>query len=116
MTKKDGRKKDIYFAKYFGISEEVLKAYGAFNVSLITDLPLFIDPFLLFHSKKEKYQLLHKDIIKYVTFLKEKSLENGIRPGLLKSWFYFSEVKQNWFGYSKTGNRGSGLGKDFANA
>lgn len=117
MTKKNNIQEDnIYFAEYFGVLEKSLKEYGAFNISLVTDLPLFIDPFLLFNSKKEKYQQLHDEIIKYVTFLKEKSLENGIRPGLLKSWFYFSEVKQNWFGYSKEGNKGSGLGKDFARA
>src|SRR5579862_6335840 len=105
---------ELYFSDYFGVSEQLLKHYGAFNISLVTDLPLFVDPFLLFNSKNSTYQALHNEIIKYVIFLKEKSLEQGIQQGLLKSWFYFPEVKQNWFGYSKTGNKGSGLGKGFA--
>ena len=37
-----------YFTEHFGIAADALDDYGAFNVSLITDLPLFIDPFLLF--------------------------------------------------------------------
>jgi len=40
-----------FFSDHFGIDSAVLAKYGAFNVSLITDLPLFIDPFLLFNSK-----------------------------------------------------------------
>jgi hypothetical protein len=39
-------------------------------------------------------------------------LENG----LIEHWFTFHEVKQNWLGFSKNGNGGSGLGKDFAQA
>jgi hypothetical protein len=62
-----------YFSEYFKVSPEQLQRYGAFNVSLVTDLPLFIDPFLLFNSKKSNYQELHQEIIKYLTFLREKS-------------------------------------------
>ncbi|MGO9315767.1 MAG: hypothetical protein ACLQDI_23895 [Syntrophobacteraceae bacterium] len=35
---------------------------------------------------------------------------------MLKSWYRFSEVKQNWLGFSKSGNSGRGLGSDFATA
>ena len=38
---------DIYFSDFFQVSPDILEKYGAFNVSLINDLPLFIDPFLL---------------------------------------------------------------------
>ncbi len=34
----------------------------------------------------------------------------------MKSWFTFSEVKQNWLGFSESGNSGSGLGPGFARA
>jgi len=103
----------IYFSDFFDVSPELIEEYGAFNISLLNDLPLFIDPFLLFNSKNEEYQKLHSNIINYVLFLKECS-EKGVSDSLVKSLFTFSEVKQNWFGYSLSGNKGSGLGKKFA--
>lgn len=33
-----------HFSDYFGVLPEVLEEYGAFNISLLGDLPLFIDP------------------------------------------------------------------------
>jgi hypothetical protein len=107
---------DIYFTDFFQVPPEVLEEYGAFNVSLINDLPLFIDPFLLFNSEKEEYQHLHEQMIDYLRFLRDKSVAGGIEKGLLKSWFTFSEVKQNWLGFSESGNAGRGLGLEFARA
>lgn len=106
----------IYFTDFFNIPTDTLENYGAFNLSLINDLPLFIDPFLLFGSKKLEYLELHKSILAYLTFLKSKS-EAGITDiSQIKSWYLFPEVKQNWFGYSKVGNGGSGLGEKFGKA
>lgn len=107
---------NVYFSDYFGVPVEVLDTYGAFNVSLINDLPVFIDPFLLFNSDKPDYQELHQKIITYITFLREMSEEGKISKGLLSHWFLFPEVKQNWLGYSKVGNGGAGLGPKFASA
>ena len=107
---------DIYFSDYFGVAEDQLEAYGAFNISLITDLPLFIDPFLLFNNEKSEYQTLHDEIIRYLRFLRAKSEVGGISKGLIKAWYCFSEVKQNWLGFCEDGNTGRGLGKGFANA
>lgn len=45
---------NIYFSDYFGVIKEELDAYGAFNISLINDLPVFIDPSLLFGSEKDE--------------------------------------------------------------
>lgn len=104
----------VYFSDFFEIQPQIIEAYEAFNPSLINDLPLFIDPFLLFNSEKKEYRKLHDEIISYVGFLRDISKQTGINKGLLKSWFLFPEVKQNWFGYSKSGNRGSGLGSKFA--
>ncbi len=104
----------IYFADFFAVVPETLEDYGAFNVSLINDLPLFIDPFLLFDSKEARYQALHDEIIRYLKFLRDASADESISAGLLDSWFRFPEIKQNWLGFSKTGNTGSGLGADFA--
>ena len=107
---------EIYFTDFFEVPQDTLAEYGAFNVSLVNDLPLFIDPFLLFNSEREDYQRLHEQIIDYLRFLRDKSVEGYIEEGLLKSWFTFSEVKQNWLGFSESGNAGSGLGLDFARA
>nr|WKN39928.1 hypothetical protein K4G66_14640 [Tunicatimonas sp. TK19036] len=106
----------VYFSDYFNVDEQILEDYGAFNISLINDLPLFIDPFLLFGSDKSEYQQLHINIIEYLTFLKTKSEEGNITDANIKSWYKFSEVRQNWLGYSLVGNGGSGLGKQFGEA
>jgi hypothetical protein len=112
----DGRSMmvSLYFTDFFEVDEAALDDYGAFNVSLVTDLPLFIDPFLLFNSEDQTYQNLHDDIINYLRFLKRKSEGQGISEALLLSWYCFSEVRQNWLGFCKTGNSGRGLGRDFA--
>lgn len=106
----------IYFADYFEIDPNLLDEYGAFNISLINDLPLFIDPFLLFASEKPEYQQLHDAIITYLKFLRDKSASRSLPKGLIESWFLFPEVKQLWLGFSMGGNAGSGLGRNFAKA
>ena len=103
----------IFFSDFFNVSPDLIEEYGAFNISLINDLPLFVDPFLLFNSENSTYQQLHEDIICYMRFLKQISLSDSINPHLVKAWFTFSEVKQNWLGFSMRGNEGHGLGKDF---
>ena len=107
---------NIYFSDFFGVDPVILEKYGAFDISLINDLPLFIDPFLLFNSKKKRYRKLHDEIIDYVRFLRDMAASDQIDVGLLRHWFFFPEIKQSWFGYSKIGNSGSGLGKKFATA
>ncbi|GEP51962.1 hypothetical protein FNO01nite_26340 [Flavobacterium noncentrifugens] len=106
----------VYFSDFFQVDENVLENYGALNISLINDLPLFIDPFLLFDTDNGKYSNLHSEILKYLSFLKDKSERGNVTEAQKKSWYYFSEVKQNWLGFSVTGNGGSGLGKKFADA
>lgn len=103
-----------YFSDFFEVSPDIIEDYGAFNISLISDLPLFIDPFLLFNSQKEEYRQLHDKIIEYLAFLREKSANQELSQGLIRAWYKFSEVKQNWLGFSATDNSGSGLGNKFA--
>lgn len=107
---------NVYFSDGFMVSEKDIEKHGAFNISLVTDLPLFIDPFLLFNSNKPEYQQLHDQMIRYLRFLRAKSEFGALDPALIKSWYCFSEVKQNWLGFCETGNAGRGLGRDFANA
>ncbi len=53
----------IYFSDVFDVDPKVVDGYGAFNIALVNDLPLFIDPFLLFDSLDAKYRALHEEII-----------------------------------------------------
>jgi hypothetical protein len=104
----------VYFSDYFGVDWQKLDRYGAFDISLVTDLPLFIDPFLPFNSRRLKYRQLHDEIIRYLKFLRDKAEDGEIPVGLLRAWFHFPEVKQTWLGFTQSGNRGRGLGRDFA--
>jgi hypothetical protein len=106
----------IFFSDRFGIDPSLLKQHGALDVSLVTDLPLFIDPFLLFNSKKPQYRQLHDGLIRYLVFLRDKSQKGKVSEGLLRAWYCFPEVKQTWLGFSLDGNEGRGLGIDFATA
>ena len=103
----------VYFSELFGLEEKVLEDYGAINISLINDIPLFIDPFLLYASDKQEYKELHEGILDYLTFLRSKAAQGAVTMEKIKRWYCFHEVKQNWLGYSETGNGGSGLGVDF---
>ena len=107
---------DIYFSDYFEVERKWIHKHGAFNVSLVADLPLFIDPFLLFNSSKPKYKQLHRDIIEYLRFLRDKSSSRNLDPDLIAAWYRFPEVHQTWLGFSASGNKGRGLGSDFAQA
>lgn len=91
----------------------MLEEYGAFNVSVVSDLPVFIDPFLLFHSDKSEYQKLHESIIKYLKFLRDAADPN-LDDAVIKNLYSFKEVRQNWLGFTVLGNGGSGLGPKFA--
>lgn len=106
----------VYFSDIFEVPAQKLENYGAFNISLINDLPLFVDPFLLFNSRKPKYRTLHNEILKYVTFLRDTSIAGDVPTGLLSNWYRFPEIKQNWLGYSRVGNSGRGPGIKFAQA
>jgi hypothetical protein len=35
-------------------------------------------------------------------------------PGEIKTWYLFPEVNQTWLGFTQRGNKGLGLGEDFA--
>lgn len=89
------RRQNMYFSDIFNVDETIIENYGAINISLINDLPLFIDPFLLFNSNKPEYQTIHESMIRYLMFLKNESL-NDPAPSRAKllAWYYFPEIKQ----------------------
>ena len=103
----------MFISEYFCINQKIIKDYGAIDISLVCDTPLFVDPMLIFNSSKKEYQELNKEIIKYFSFLKLKS-KNGLTVGEINTWFNFKEVPNNWLGYSLNGNRGLALGKQYA--
>lgn len=51
-------KSDCFFTEYFDVDCQVLEEYGAFDVSVVSDLPLSIDPFLLFKSEKHDGEMM----------------------------------------------------------
>lgn len=104
----------MYFSEVFGVDPDVMEQENVFDVSLISDLPLFIDPFLIFQSSKPSYRKLHESIVRYVKFLQTKSIGGSIAPHQMQEWFHFKEVKQNWFGFSVGTNQGKGLKTTFA--
>ena len=61
----------IYFSDFFNIDPEIIDSYGAMDISLINDLPLFIDPFLIFCSDDPECKKMHQEIIKYIMFLRD---------------------------------------------
>ena len=107
---------NVSFSDFFKVPAHAVEKYGAFNISLLADLPLFVDPFLLFNSKKPAYRKLHDEMIRYLRFLRDKSSGANLDPQLIGAWYLFPEVSQNWLGFSKAGNKGRGLGRIFAAA
>lgn len=103
----------VYFSDQFSVNPALLEDYGAFDISVVTDLPLFIDPFLLFTSANDEYQALHDQIIEYLRFLKSKA-DDDLDPHLIDNWYQFKEIGQNWLGFTADGNGGHGLGAGFA--
>lgn len=106
----------LYFSDFFDVPASKVESHGAFNISLLTDLPLFIDPFLLFNSEKKQHRELHDEIIRYLKFLREKSTSGGTGIGLQEAWYRFPEIKQTWLGFTVSGNEGLGLGRKFGAA
>lgn len=89
------------FSEYFEVNIEDLQKYGAIDISLVADIPMFIAPIL-------EYKQLYQDIIKYMHFLAEKA-KNKLDDKEIKTWFTFKEVCNNWLGFSMFGNKGQAL-------
>ena len=102
----------LLFSDYFDIPTKAVEEYGALDVCINSDLPLFIDPFLLFASEKEEYKRLHEHIVNHLIDLKNIAVLQGTDASY--QIFKFPEIKQNWFGLCQHGNGGKGLGEKFA--
>ena len=104
----------MLFSDYFKVDKSVLNEYGAIDISLICDTPLFIDPILIYSNNDEKIKNSYSEIVKYLLFLNSIS-QKGLNEKSIKYYFTFKERRQNWLGLAKNGNRGLALGIDFAN-
>jgi hypothetical protein len=105
---------DLYFSQHFDVDPDVLEDYGALDISVVSDLPLFVDPFLLFNSDDPTYQKLHEGILEYLLFLRDLAADADLDDALINNLYRFKEVKQNWLGFTLFGNTGAGLGEKFA--
>lgn len=104
----------MLFSDYFKVEKSVIKKYGAVDISLVCDTPLFIDPILIYSNKDEKIRNSYVEIVKYLLFLNSKA-QKGLNDKSIKYYFTFKERRQNWLGLAKNGNKGLALGIDFAN-
>jgi len=84
----------LLFSDYFNISNDVVESYGALDICVNSDLPLFIDPFLLFASEKDEYQKLHTKIVDHLISLKNIAIKENDKAN--PQIFQFPEIKQNW--------------------
>ena len=103
----------MLFSELFNIDKAVLSEYGAVDISLHSDTPLFIDPLLIYRNDNPEIKKLYSEIVKYLLFLKKKSVQT-LTPKEINYYYSFKEVKQNWLGLSSSGNEGLALGNGFA--
>lgn len=96
----------VFFSDYFDVKPDSLKEYNALNISLVSDLPLFLDPFLLFESKDGKYDYLKDEVINYFSMLNDINTPVNLCR--------FPEVPNNWLGFCVYGCMGKGLSLSFA--
>lgn len=101
--------KTLLFSERYNLADNILSDYGAIEINFLADRPLFIDPMLIFNSTKKDYKLIYDSIICYLKFLFSKCKDRVLSKAELKTWFMFNEVKENWLGYSRSGNEGCGL-------
>ena len=104
---------DLYFSDYFGVSTAMIDAYGAFDVSLASDLPLFIDPFHLFNSERPEFQTLHESIVRYLRYLRDRSNE-PLTTGVMETLYCFPEVVRTGSGSRSSETAAMGSAEDFA--
>lgn len=72
------------------------------------DLPVGIDPFLLYKSRSDEFRRLHEVVLAAFNLAIDE-LRAG-RPDRVKELLQFPEVAEIGFGYSKATKRGAGVG------
>lgn len=95
------------------LTDPLIESVSQYDVDFViprvgVDLPLGIDPFLMFKSRDEEFRRLHKVIIDHFN-----AGIQAVRSGKLDvadEIFDFPEVAAIGLGYTRSGKRGSGLG------
>lgn len=93
----------IYFSDVFGVEQDVLDAHGAFNIALVNDLPLFVDPLLLFDSGRPELRELHDSIIEYLVFVKDWAQADELTKGPSRSGCSFAKLSRTGSGSAARG-------------
>ena len=94
-------------------TDPLLEGVSQYDVDFVIprigiDLPLGIDPFLMFKSRDQELRGLHQIITDHFN-AGVRAVSSG-RPDLADEIFNFPEVAAIGLGYTKSGKRGSGLG------
>lgn len=103
----------MIFSKIFNVEKDIVKQYGAVDISLLSDTPLFIDPMLIMYNDDEEIRNQYQNLVKYLLFLKNKA-KSDLCNDEINYYFSFKEIKNNWLGMSLSGNQGLALGIQFA--
>lgn len=91
-----------------------------FDPILSIDSKLFIDPFLIFKSKKEEFRGVHNKMVEFFNKIFKIVAQSGGEKNNLyykkaRSLLLFPEVGELCLGYTRGGTRGSGSGRGFSN-
>ena len=103
----------MLFSDYFNVDKKHIDDYGAVNISLFADTPLFIDPLLIYNNADPKIADSYSMISNYLKYLNNIS-KRELSKEEINYYFKFKEVKENWLGLSTHGNQGNALGEGFA--
>lgn len=102
----------MLFSDVFKISKQNIEDYGAIDLSLASDTPLYIDPLLIYNNDDVNIRNQYQNIVKYLLFLNKQAKKDNSKESI-KYYFTFKEIKNNWLGVSKNSNVGSALGFEF---
>lgn len=98
-------------------SSLLLKDISQFEVDFViprvgSDLPLWIDPFLMYKSRDSELSKLHSALLTAFNYGIKLISEKKFREA--ENYFRFPEVKEIGFGYSKGNKSGDGVGEYLA--
>jgi hypothetical protein len=94
-------------------AQPLIEGVSQFEVDFViprlgTDVPVGIDPFLLFKSHNPEFQTLHNQVLEVFRF--GIDLIKNERHDEVRELFEFPEVSEIGLGYTREGKRGSGVG------